>query len=1226
MSWKNHKYIFLFFVLVLSSFALASNELNVGFNDVTLPRVNMIYPDEKLSFDISQNGVFAYLNETSITSCSVVDTWYPIGGVFINSPIKQWYVNVSIPAIVYSGQQRYFQVDGFASVSSSINGNTIHVSVKHNGIVEEQGSTGTYIKYGGEAITLGGEGVFLIAPGDTIQLVVKCDKVSDLSFMHFTTTIKPFYETSIVENSTIYVNGSGKAGDHIYLYNSSTTMYLNETKLNETIDDRSVTDGLWWNNSGVTTTNQTVSMNGYNLTNAKEIQTERLRFIDNHNKSYIKSGGDSDFIDTEHSLVFGNNDDDLSEGAITSLFYAQENKTLMWHQFGKNNSFGGWGNSFGLIPNSMGLNNFSNGGKVNMTALSNYITLCNTFGVDCKYNADTGGRARLSPTGIWIPGGPLLWTMGDLEVWGSAKIHEGVEIEKDFVYLGDGIGDFDVYNEPLHIMEERIEEVTTGVGDITIFDFDWDITPTGTNPPPPFIRLDTLSVTPRLWSVRDAGTFCNSNPCARARGGDGGSPKIIEYNFTTINNSALELSFWYGSDNMDTGNADAFWVTVNNNVGSGEVVLFNDTTTSGDINPAIFKNFSLPSSMENQSIVSLRLYHQATNNVEESFVDGIKVNGTAGYPIIQNVTVQDGTLEFGDGSCKIKVNGFDNSMTFGGVGCGEMIFEGNTTFNSIIVTNETVNGSQTVIGNLNVTGNITGGETICDGNGDCIGDVIITNSTSWNRSGNDVYLANNSNHVGIGSNLPKYRLDVDGNASLGLGEDEITNGDFATGDTSWGITGGGTITWQVGGYEQVNVPSSSSHIYQNSVVSPDVNYIVTFKARTVSGSTTLRPHSYNAVSGQWGSVTLTSSWQDFTLKHTPTDASTAWFGFGLAALGVFEIDDIVVKEAENIYASDEGKVGIGTIPSYKFHLKSGGTATIPFGVTASDGSILYYIYEDGSGHGSMRLMNAPGLSKVVFDSNGNSYINSLGNFGIGIHTPGLRLEVEDNSIATAILRLDNSGGQCDATPTSGSLGWVCTSDERVKPYIQEVDTSNIMEELKARSVCLRQYKILETVENKYQTPYNITEEITEVRYNESINETNNEIIQVPYNYTYKETKIEYKEHTNYSNKVSDNWKVGYSAQCLQRIAPELVHNQFNFTGYMWNSTTNTSYYVTNQTLLSVEQPDVNELLVASAELYKRNKELKDELETIRTAGTNLKQRVDRIEAFACSVNNPPTWC
>jgi len=35
--------------------------------------------------------------------------------------------------------------------------------------------------------------------------------------------------------------------------------------------------------------------------------------------------------------------------------------------------------------------------KSNMTKLSNYGTLCDTFGIDCRFDADTSGRARFSP-------------------------------------------------------------------------------------------------------------------------------------------------------------------------------------------------------------------------------------------------------------------------------------------------------------------------------------------------------------------------------------------------------------------------------------------------------------------------------------------------------------------------------------------------------------------------------------------------------------------------------------------------------------------------------------------------------------------------------------------------------------------------------------------------------------------------------------------------------------
>ena len=61
-----------------------------------------------------------------------------------------------------------------------------------------------------------------------------------------------------------------------------------------------------------------------------------------------------------------------------------------------------------------------------------------------------------------------------------------------------------------------------------------------------------------------------------------------------------------------------------------------------------------------------------------------------------------------------------------------------------------------VVGDGNFTGNLYS-------NGVLVGSGSF-NSTAWNRSGTDVYLANIGDSVGIGTSSPNQKLDVQGNA------------------------------------------------------------------------------------------------------------------------------------------------------------------------------------------------------------------------------------------------------------------------------------------------------------------------------------------------------------------------------------------------------------------------------------------------------------------------------
>ena len=61
--------------------------------------------------------------------------------------------------------------------------------------------------------------------------------------------------------------------------------------------------------------------------------------LDGEYSAYMKFG-DDDFIGDEHSIVLGNNDPSIPDGAITHHLYTQENKTIEAWQSGLNNSWG----------------------------------------------------------------------------------------------------------------------------------------------------------------------------------------------------------------------------------------------------------------------------------------------------------------------------------------------------------------------------------------------------------------------------------------------------------------------------------------------------------------------------------------------------------------------------------------------------------------------------------------------------------------------------------------------------------------------------------------------------------------------------------------------------------------------------------------------------------------------------------------------------------------------
>ncbi len=402
-----------------------------------------------------------------------------------------------------------------------------------------------------------------------------------------------------------------------------------------------------------------ITMGGGNLVNVNRIT------LDSEGEHIIRTNIDGfPFGGIANNAIIFEHEDESPEGEITYLF-SHENETNLWMQSGRNNSFSGLGNSFGLIPQYMATENFTEGGSVNMSKASDYIILCDSFGVDCNFHADTRGNAI-----DLIPGGPLLFTMGDMEVWQTLKVHKGIAVEGVAVFDLQG-QNVNFNNGSVHISEPVIftrgfiegqpvrKFLETFDGGLGIF----------TN-----IQTDLGN-----WLSVINPVSCDQGDCAMGSGAGSGLVEM-QTNISTLDINETTLSFVYSLVNLV--GAGEFSVEVNNNVGSGDVVIFSDTTTSVVTEAEVI---SLPSSMDDQASISITFICDVGSSnrpSRECFVDTVKLNGTATSTTLINVSGFDSVILFGDGS--LASDGFPNRGIFYNGSGDQITIRGNATFDKII--------------------------------------------------------------------------------------------------------------------------------------------------------------------------------------------------------------------------------------------------------------------------------------------------------------------------------------------------------------------------------------------------------------------------------------------------------------------------------------------------------------------------------------------------------------
>lgn len=145
-----------------------------------------------------ETGVFAALDVPASTTITTAGTYYPISGVFLNSPLANFKV-VDDPGIKFVGVGcdgcMWMEIDWHATVQTDDNETTVQIGIKKNELLLETSIMGTFLKVKDEAQALSGTCVLDLKSGDVIQLAITSDDDGGvITLNNFTTSIRTFFK------------------------------------------------------------------------------------------------------------------------------------------------------------------------------------------------------------------------------------------------------------------------------------------------------------------------------------------------------------------------------------------------------------------------------------------------------------------------------------------------------------------------------------------------------------------------------------------------------------------------------------------------------------------------------------------------------------------------------------------------------------------------------------------------------------------------------------------------------------------------------------------------------------------------------------------------------------------------------------------------------------------------------------------------------------------------
>jgi hypothetical protein len=351
----------------------------------------------------------------------------------------------------------------------------------------------------------------------------------------------------------------------------------------------------------------------------------------------------------------------------------------------------------------------------------------------------------------------------------------------------------------------------------------------------------------------------------------------------------------------------------------------------------------------------------------------------------------------------------------------------------------------TTDGTLNVGGsyiNMTGGGTILLGAGGMSGgpDIVFRSSGANPSVINSVYKMKDT----AGSLVEGMRFNTAWiNSTPGSYNSTVTASALGTNIFSVNAT---TTSATINFPGNVGIGTSSPTLKLNVVSTGDA----TIGSQSTANNSYAGMNLYdntgaNAASFQYGNPSATSFTNEFVIASRQASIPIKFYQGGVVAGN----ERLRIDSSSQILLLNSN-VGIGTaVPAAKIDVEGTGRVTSIVGSSNATDTILAILNSSTNGrtwhlrsNGTTPAAGSAG-NFYIYDATASSarfLIDTSGNVGIGNTSPGSLLHVGSASVGTgvAVAKFQNVDGTCTMTPASSGSGIACSSDERLKENIDEV--------------------------------------------------------------------------------------------------------------------------------------------------------------------------------------------